>query len=142
MTAPHLVPFRVYYEDTDFSGFVYHANYLRFLERARTEFLRALGITQSTLHRDEAGLVFVVTRLTIDYLRPARMDDMIEVATTVGEVRGPLVRLVQEVRRGDETLVRAEVSIVAVRAARVVRLPAGLRAAFQATMGDAAVSPP
>lgn len=131
MAAPHLIPFRVYYEDTDFSGFVYHANYLRFLERARTEFLRALGITQSTLHRDEAGLVFVVTRLTIDYLRPARMDDMIDVATTVGEVRGPLVRLLQEVRRAEEKLVRAEVSIVAVRDARVVRLPAGLRAAFE-----------
>jgi acyl-CoA thioester hydrolase len=131
MAAPHLIPFRVYYEDTDFSGFVYHANYLRFLERARTEFLRALGITQSTLHRDEAGLVFVVTRLTIDYLRAARMDDMIDVSTAVGEVRGPLVRLLQEVRRGDEKLVRAEVSIVAVRGARVVRLPAGLRAAFE-----------
>ena len=133
MAAPHLIPFRVYYEDTDFSGFVYHANYLRFLERARTEFLRALGITQSTLHRDEAGLVFVVTRLTIDYLRPARMDDLIDVATTVGEVRGPMVRLRQEVRRGAEALVRAEVSIVAVRNARVVRLPPGLRAAFQAS---------
>ena len=138
MTAPHLIPFRVYYEDTDLSGFVYHANYLRFLERARTEFLRALGITQSTLHRDEAGLVFVVTRLTIDYLRPARMDDMIDVATSVGEVRGPLVRLLQEVRRGEEKLVRAEVSIVAVRDARVVRLPASLRAAFEATMGPVA----
>ncbi len=137
MAAPHLIPFRVYYEDTDFSGFVYHANYLRFLERARTEFLRTLGITQSTLHRDEAGLVFVVTRLTIDYLRPARMDDVIDVCTTVGEVRGPLVRLLQEVRRAEEKLVRAEVSIVAVRDARVVRLPAGLRTAFEAAAGDA-----
>ena len=141
MAAPHLIPFRVYYEDTDFSGFVYHANYLRFLERARTEFLRALGITQSTLHRDEAGLVFVVTRLTIDYLRPARMDDMIDVATSVAEVRGPLVRLLQEVRRGDEPLVRAEVSIVAVRNARVVRLPPGLRAAFESASGDAQPNP-
>ena len=135
MAAPHLIPFRVYYEDTDFSGFVYHANYLRFLERARTEFLRALGITQSTLHRDEDGLVFVVTHLTIDYLRPARMDDVIDVATSVAEVRGPLVRLLQEVRRAEEKLVRAEVSIVAVRNARVVRLPPGLRAAFAAATG-------
>ena len=133
MAAPHHIEIRVYYEDTDFSGFVYHANYLRFLERARTEFLRTLGITQSSLHRDESGLVFVVTRLTIDYLRPARMDDMIAVATSVAEVRGPLVRLAQQVIRGTEPLVRADVSIVAVRDARVVRLPPGLRAAFEAT---------
>lgn len=132
MAAPHRIEFRVYYEDTDFSGFVYHANYLRFLERARTELLRALGITQSSLHRDEAGLVFVVTRLTIDYLKPARMDDTIVVATAVAEVRGPLLRLRQEVSRGAEALVRAEVSIVAVRDGRVVRLPSGLREAFEA----------
>ena len=132
MAAPHHIELRVYYEDTDFSGFVYHANYLRFLERARTEFLRTLGITQSNLHRDEAGLVFVVTRLTIDYLRPARMDDMITVETTVAEVRGPLLRLAQQVIRGAEPLVRADVSIVAVREARVVRLPPRLRAAFAA----------
>lgn len=137
MAAPHHIPFRVYYEDTDFSGFVYHANYLRFLERARTEFLRTLGITQSSLHREEAGLVFVVTRLTIDYLRPARMDDMIAVETRVAEVRGPLVRLAQTVAREAEKLVRAEVSIVAVRDARVVRLPPGLRAAFEAAQAVA-----
>ncbi len=149
MAAPHHSTFRVYYEDTDFSGFVYHANYLRFLERARTEYLRALGITQSTLHREEAGLVFVVTRLTIDYLRPARMDDMIDVSTNAAEVRGPILRLAQEVVRagetlggetlggetlGGETLVRADVTIVAVRDGRAVRLPAHLRDAF--TTGD------
>ena len=134
MAAPHTIEFRVYYEDTDFSGFVYHANYLRFLERARTEMLRTLGITQSSLHRDEAGLVFVVTRLTIDYLKPARMDDEIVVATAVAEVRGPLLRLRQEVVRGAEALARAEVSIVAMRDARVVRLPPGLRAAFEARL--------
>ena len=130
MAGPHLSTFRVYYEDTDFSGFVYHANYLRFLERARTEVLRTFGVTASTLHRDEAGLVFVVTRLTIDYLRAARMDDVIAVATSVAEVRGPLVRLRQEISREDETLVRAEVTIVAVRDGRAVRLPVTLRDAF------------
>jgi len=130
MAPPHLSTFRVYYEDTDFSGFIYHANYLRFLERARTEFLRTFGVTQSTMHRDEDGLVFVVTRLTIDYLRPARMDDMIAVATSVLELRGPLVRLRQEISREDETLVRADVTIVAVRNGRAVRLPASLRDAF------------
>ena len=138
MAALHTIDFRVYYEDTDFSGFVYHANYLRFLERARTELLRSLGITQSSLHRDEAGLVFVVTRLTIDYLKPARMDDKIVIATSVAEVRGPLLRLRQEVLRETDALVRAEVSIVAVRDGRVVRLPPGLRAAFEAARETAA----
>ena len=136
MAAPHTIDFRVYYEDTDFSGFVYHANYLRFLERARTELLRSLGITQSSLHRDEAGLVFVVTRLTIDYLKPARMDDTIVVATSVAEVRGPLLRL-EEPLSFWGGVVRADVSIVAVRGGRAVRLPPGLRAAFEA----AAVAP-
>ncbi len=131
MAAHHHSTFRVYYEDTDFSGFVYHANYLRFLERGRTEYLRALGITQSTLHRDEAGLAFVVTRLIIDYLRPARMDDLIVVATSTAEVRGPLVRLSQEATRDGEALVRAEVTVVAVRDGRAVRLPAALHDLFK-----------
>ena len=81
MSAPHVHSLRVYYEDTDFSGFVYHAGYLRFLERGRTEFLRSLGITQSALRRDD-GLVFVVSRLAIDYLRPAGMDDVGGVGAT------------------------------------------------------------
>ena len=123
MAVPHQITIRVYYEDTDFSGYVYHAGYLRFFERGRTEFLRSLGLTQSTLHRDTAGLVFVVSRITVDYLRPAGMDDMLSVATTVAEARGPLVRLHQEVKRGDETLTKADVTVVAVQGGRPVRLP-------------------
>ena len=68
----HRLPVRVYYEDTDFSGVVYHASYLRFLERGRTDLLRAAGVDQSELHADGEGLVFVVRRMTIDYLAPAR----------------------------------------------------------------------
>ena len=130
MSVPHLTTIRVYYEDTDFSGYVYHANYLRYFERARTEFLRALGVTQSTLHRDEAGLVFVVSRITVDYMRPAAMDDMLTVHTAVTEARGPLVRLKQELKRDDEVLTRAEVTVVAVQGGRPVRLPPNLRALF------------
>lgn len=130
MGVPHLSNFRVYYEDTDFSGFVYHASYLKFLERGRTEFLRALGITQSKLHRDEAGLFFVVSRLTLDYLRPARMDDELTVATTLTACRGASMRLAQAVRRNDEVLVRAEVTVAAVRDGRPARLPPSLRAAL------------
>src|ERR1700732_5371048 len=70
----HILPLRVYYEDTDFSGIVYHANYLRFLERGRTEFIRALGVDQLALHRDE-GIAFAVRSINVDYLRPALMDD-------------------------------------------------------------------
>ena len=130
MSVPHLTTIRVYYEDTDFSGYVYHANYLRFFERARTEFLRALDVTQSTLHRDEAGLVFVVSRITVDYLRPAAMDDELTIETSVAEARGPLVRLRQDAKRATEVMSRAEVTVVAVQGGRPVRLPPRLRAAF------------
>ena len=130
MSVPHLTTIRVYYEDTDFSGYVYHANYLRFFERARTEFLRSLGVTQSTLHRDNGGLVFVVSRITVDYLRPAAMDDELAIETSVAEARGPLVRLRQEAKRAAEVMSRAEVTVVAVQGGRPVRLPLHLRAAF------------
>ena len=98
MSASHVHSLRVYYEDTDFSGTVYHAGYLRFLERGRTEFLRSLGVHQSALRRD-GGLVFVVSRLAIDYLRPAMMDDVVEVAPTLTELRGASMRLDQVATR-------------------------------------------
>ena len=130
MSVPHYTTIRVYYEDTDFSGYVYHANYLRFFERARTEFLRSLGVTQSALQREEAGLVFVVSRIVVDYLRPAAMDDELTIETSVGEARGPLVRLRQEAKRAAEVMSRAEVTVVAVQNGRPVRVPPRLRVAF------------
>ena len=130
MSAPHVHTLRVYYEDTDFSGAVYHAGYLRFLERGRTEFLRALGVEQAQLRRDADGLVFVVTRLSIDYLRPALMDDVLTVTTTLEEVRGAMMRVRQVAARGETDLVRAEVCVAAVREGRAVRLPDTLRAAL------------
>jgi acyl-CoA thioester hydrolase len=123
----HALPLRVYYEDTDFSGFVYHASYLRFMERGRTELLRGLAGDQSDLHREADGLVFVVRRMSLDYLKPARMDDALTVLTTTRELRGASMHLDQEVRRGDETLVRAEVVVACVRGGRAVRLPEALR---------------
>ena len=143
MSAPHVHSLRVYYEDTDFSGFVYHAGYLRFLERGRTEFLRSLGVDQSTL-RAGNGLVFVVSRIVVDYLRPAVMDDVVEVATTLHELRGASMRLAQVAMRagtaGDKAtvtaegtaLVRADVTVAAVRDGRPVRLPDALRSALRA----------
>ncbi|KMO21090.1 tol-pal system-associated acyl-CoA thioesterase [Methylobacterium platani] len=123
----HALALRVYYEDTDFSGFVYHASYLRFMERGRTELLRGLAGDQSDLHREADGLVFVVRRMSLDYLKPARMDDALTVLTATRELRGASMHLDQEVRRGDETLVRADVVVACVRDGRAVRLPEALR---------------
>ena len=124
----HRLAIRVYYEDTDFSGVVYHANYLRFLERGRTELLRATGIDQSMLHDVARGFAFVVRRMVIDYLRPARMDDLIDVETASREVRGASLQLAQRILRDGEVLVTAEVQVAAVSSGRPVRIPDGLRA--------------
>lgn len=126
MTA-HTLSIRVYYEDTDFSGVVYHASYLRFMERGRTELLRAQGADQGELHADGAGVAFVVRKMTIEYLKPARMDDMIDVVTTSRDVRGASMTLEQRVLRGDELLVEASVTVACVKNGRAVRIPDGLR---------------
>lgn len=124
----HALPVRVYYEDTDFSGFVYHASYLRFMERGRTELLRGLAGDQSDLHREARGLVFVVRKMAIDFLKPAFMDDQLTVGTVSKELRGASMTLAQQVRRGDDILVRADVTVACVRDGRAVRLPDSLRA--------------
>ncbi|NEU13159.1 tol-pal system-associated acyl-CoA thioesterase [Methylobacterium sp. BTF04] len=121
---------RVYYEDTDFSGFVYHASYLRFMERGRTELLRGLAGDQSDLHREAGGLHFVVRRMVIDYAKPARMDDLLDVRTWTSEMKGASMHLAQEVRRADTLLVKADVVVACVRDGRAIRLPDGLRAAL------------
>ena len=130
LAGAHVLPLRVYYEDTDFSSFVYHASYLRFMERGRTELLRGLAGDQSELHRESAGLVFVVRRMTIDWLKPARMDDMLAIATTTRDLRGASMHLAQAVMRGAEVLVRADVVVACVRDGRAVRLPDALRQAL------------
>ena len=135
MVEPHLTTLRVYYEDTDFSGFVYHAGHLRFFERGRTEFLRAAGVMQSALHRDGSGVLFVVSRIEVDYLRPAGMDDLLTVATRIAEARGPMVRMSQEIRRDGTVLSRAAVTVVAVRNGRPTRLPDEVREAMVRFLG-------
>lgn len=102
-------PVRVYYEDTDSGGVVYYANYLRFMERARTEWLRAAGIEQDQL-RDELGLLFVITGCDIRYHKPARFNDTLEVSVVPVEVRRTRFAVTQEVRRGNQVLVTARVS--------------------------------
>ena len=128
----HLLPVRVYYEDTDFSGVVYHASYLRFLERGRTDFLRLAGVDQSTLHAEGEGLIFAVRRMTIEFIKPARMDDVLEVITTTHEVRGASITLDQRVMRGDDVLIEARVQVAFVSGGRARRIPEALRNAMRA----------
>ncbi|CUA84584.1 (3S)-malyl-CoA thioesterase [Chelatococcus sambhunathii] len=123
----HILPVRVYYEDTDFSGIVYHANYLRFLERGRTDFLRLAGVAQSDLHADGEGLIFAVRRMTIDYILPARMDDVLTVETRTDEVRGASLVIAQRILRGDEVIVTADVRVAAIAGGRPARIPGHLR---------------
>lgn len=134
--AKHLLPIRVYYEDTDFSGLVYHATYLRFMERGRTELLRAAGVDQSALHADGEGVVFAVRQVLVDYLRPARMDDIVAVETVTREVRGASILIDQRVLRGDEVLVTAKVRVATIIGGKPARLPAGLRAILEGCSGD------
>ncbi|PPJ45683.1 tol-pal system-associated acyl-CoA thioesterase [Rhizobium sp. KAs_5_22] len=123
---------RVYYEDTDFSGLVYHARYLHFLERGRTDYLRCLGVEQSALiGMDEEGLVFVVHRMEIDFKAPARMDDVLEIRTVTTKAGGAKMVLEQEIRRDGDLLIAAKVVIAVVnRIGRPRRLPEGLAARF------------
>jgi acyl-CoA thioester hydrolase len=115
----HVLPVRVYFEDTDFAGVVYHANFLKFCERGRTDFVRLLGIHHQELAAPDAGeaSVFVVRRIEIDYLRPGRLDDLLEVITRCSDIGGASLTLAQEVRRGETVLARAKVVVVLVSSA-------------------------
>ena len=133
----HDFPVRVYYEDTDLAGIVYYANWLRFIERGRSEWLRALGIDQAAL-KAQSGLVFAVRRIEADYLRPARFDDLLNVRTDLHAMTPARLVLDQQVARGGTVLFSARVTIVCLTAAgRPARLPAEL----VARMGDAAKGP-
>lgn len=120
---------RVYYEDTDFSGVVYHASYLRFLERGRTETLRDLGVHQADLHGEgRAGaLAFVVRRMAIEWIKPARMDDLLVIETSIDEVHGASMRLKQAVFRSETLLLTADVVVALVANGRPARMPFELK---------------
>jgi acyl-CoA thioester hydrolase len=121
---------RVYYEDTDFSGRVYHASYLRFLERGRTEWLRRRGFAHQDLVAT-SGVVFVVRSLQIEFLAPAVMDDLLVAETSVGAVRGASITFHQRVLRGDKELVTAEVLVASIHDRRPARIPPDLRRRLQ-----------
>ncbi len=132
----HVMQVRVYYEDTDFTGIVYHANYLRFMERGRTNYLRLLGADQHALfaeaQSEAPGFAFVVRSMQIEYLKPARMDDVLEIVTVPADIRGASITLAQEVRRGDEVLVEARVKVAFVSGGRARPIPKALRIAMKA----------
>jgi acyl-CoA thioester hydrolase len=123
----HRLILRVYYEDTDFSGVVYHASYLRFMERGRTELIRDLGIDQSVLFDEGKALAFAVRKMTIDFLKAARMDDLLTVETQPVEMRGASMVVAQKVLRGEEVLVTGNVTVVCVGDGRAKRIPDPLR---------------
>ena len=132
----HAMTVRVYYEDTDFTGIVYHANYLRYMERGRTNYLRLVGADHRALfaatEKEAPGFAFVVRTMTIDWLKPARMDDVLSIITAPEEVKGASITLHQRVMRGDELLIEAHVRVAFVSAGRARPIPQALRAAMRA----------
>jgi acyl-CoA thioester hydrolase len=124
----HLLPIRVYYEDTDFSGAVYHANYLKFCERARSDCLRLIGIHHSELHGTAS---FVVRRMVCDFLKPALIDNLLEVETRFVEFGGARMELSQTVLRAKEKLFEAQVTVALVNGqGKPKRLPPEMTKTF------------
>ncbi|MFO0994268.1 MAG: tol-pal system-associated acyl-CoA thioesterase [Hyphomicrobiales bacterium] len=130
----HVLPIRVYFEDTDFSGAVYHANYVKFCERGRTDCLRLMGIHHRDLHEVEGGsLVFVVRRMECDFLKPARIDDLLEVSTVCLETGGARMVLGQRITREETLLFKARVTVALIGAdGRPRRFPGDLANRFKA----------
>ncbi len=122
----HKLDIRVYYEDTDMAGIVYYANYLKYIERARSDWVRGLGIDQNVMK--DQGLVFVVRRVEADYLASAKLDDELVVETDVLQVTGARLVMEQRVKRGEEVIFHAEVTVVVVSdSGQVARMPANIR---------------
>jgi acyl-CoA thioester hydrolase len=143
----HFLRVRVYYEDTDFTGIVYHANYLRYMERGRTNYLRLIGADHRALfeatEKEAPGFAFVVRSMNIEFLKPARMDDVLEIITEPEEIKGASTTVRQRVMRGDELLVEARVRVAFISGGRARPIPKPLRIAMRADQeaGGGAASP-
>jgi acyl-CoA thioester hydrolase len=139
----HTLIVRVYYEDTDFTGIVYHANYLRYMERGRTNYLRLIGADHRKLfeetQKEAPGFAFVVRSMNIDFRKPARMDDLLQVISEPNEVKGASVTIRQRVMRGEELLVQADVRVAFISGGRARPIPKPLRIAMKADQ-DAATA--
>ncbi len=120
----HCLPVRIYYEDTDFTGMVYHANYLRYFERGRSDFFRVVGISHSALLELAQPTAFTIVRIELDYRRAARVDDALLVRTTYDDVKGPRLLVSQRITRGDELIAEAQVQAVCIdMKGRAIRPP-------------------
>ncbi|HWM82704.1 MAG TPA: tol-pal system-associated acyl-CoA thioesterase [Pseudolabrys sp.] len=132
----HHMQVRVYYEDTDFTGIVYHANYLRFMERGRTNYLRLIGADQRGLFEqaqaEAPGFAFVVRQMNMNFRKPAKMDDVLEIVTECAEVKGASVMMAQRVMRGEELLLDAQVQVAFISGGRARPIPRPLRIAMKA----------
>ncbi len=127
----HRYPIRVYYEDTDVAGIVYYANYLKFAERARTEMLRLAGVNQSEM-TDRYGMVFAVRSCATEFLRPARLDDLIEVRSRLVKLAAATIQAVQAIWRGADELARLDLRVACLRQdGRPGRLPGPVRQALE-----------
>ncbi|MGB4106762.1 MAG: tol-pal system-associated acyl-CoA thioesterase [Alphaproteobacteria bacterium] len=129
---PHKLPIRIYYEDTDAGGVVYHSNFINFAERGRTELLRFMGFENKSLHENQ-GILFVVRHISADYLKPAVLDDLLEVQTIVIQLKNTSLVMKQSIYRNSELIFTADVTVVSVSAGSLkpVRIPDGLRGGFQ-----------
>jgi acyl-CoA thioester hydrolase len=141
----HVQQVRVYYEDTDFSGIVYHASYLRFMERGRTNYLRLIGADHRAMfeaaEKEAPGFSFVVRHMSIDFRKPAYMDDVLDIVTTPEEVKGASVMLNQKVMRGPDLIVEAHVQVAFVSGGRAKPIPKPLRIAMKADQDSAGLGP-
>ena len=127
----HLLPVRVYYEDTDFTGVVYHANYLRYFERGRSDFLRMRGISHTELRARDEPIAFVVRRMEIDFAKAARVDDALVVRTRYENLKGPRVHIRQQLERDGGIIASAQVEVVCIRLdGRPVKPPGDIVAAL------------
>jgi acyl-CoA thioester hydrolase len=137
----HVMAVRIYYEDTDFTGIVYHASYLRFMERGRTNYLRLIGADHRALfeatEQEAPGFAFVVRSMAIDFLKPARMDDVLDIVTSPEDVKGASITLLQQCRRGAELLVEAHTRVAFISQGRARPIPKPLRVAMKADQDSA-----
>ncbi len=131
MSDVHSLPIRVYYEDTDASGIVYHASYLRFAERGRTEMLRAAGFEHAAILH-ETGTAFTVISMEINFKQPAKLDELLSVQTRMSSIGGASMEMVQEIKRGDTLLVEMKVKIACIdKRGKAARLPEAVRVLFK-----------
>ena len=132
----HVLPVRIYYEDTDLSGLVYHANYLRYMERGRSEFFRSAGITRLAALEDPEPTAWTLRRIALEFLRPARLDDLIEVHTRCVALSGARMSAAQEIHRGDALLAKGEVeACVIALSGKPRRIPDDIRARLAPFVG-------